>query len=114
MEVLQILIDQMVTDISNEASRLDEVRLRMFLKWLQAHAGKGKEVQRVQFKIALHDQGSVDEHFKQDLKRWFNSLPIPELLWEYHLILNEISWWRRLDQRLLCMILVAISRKKND
>ena len=70
--------------------------------------------QRVPFKIALHDQGCVDEHLKQGLKRWFDFLPIPELLWEYHLILNEITWWHRLDQRLLCMILVAISRKKKD
>jgi hypothetical protein len=27
------------------------------------------------------------------------------LLWEYHLILNEIAWWRDLDPRRLSMIL---------
>lgn len=110
MEVMQILIDQIVTDISAQAGKLDEVRLRMFLRWLKIHSRKGAGSSQ----IYMDYTEGINGYFKLTLKRWVESLPIPGLLWEYHLILNEIDWWQRLDDRFLCKILVAISRKKKD
>ena len=84
MEERQIWIEQMVMDISTHALRLDEVRLQSFMGWLEAHSCSVKTAR----------QGSMDEQLKEALKGWLESLPIPGLLWEYHLILNEIAWRR--------------------
>jgi hypothetical protein len=42
---------------------------------------------------------------------WIESLPMQELLREYHLILDEIAWWRNLDARRLSMIMRSEVRK---
>ena len=36
MNDMQVLIEQMVSDISSQAVRLDEVRLQKFLEWLKS------------------------------------------------------------------------------
>ena len=99
MNDMQVLIEQMVSDISSQAARLDEVRLQKFLEWLKAHSSKVKTVEQVHIEVAVHGEGRIDDRLKYDLKRWFESLPMPGLLWEYHLLLNEIAWWRDLDLR---------------
>jgi hypothetical protein len=106
MTDIQILIEQIVEDISNGASRLGEVRLRLFLKWLRAHSSKVKEAEQAHMKEAIQDQGRIDDRLMNGLKLWFESLPIPGLLWEYHLILNEINWWRIVDDRVLLRMLI--------
>ena len=111
MSEMQILIEQIVMDISNEAAQLGEVRLRLFLKWLGAHSSKVKEAEPAYIENAIQDQMAVDERLLNGLKRWFESLPIPGLLWEYHLILDEINWWRLLDDRVLLRILIKEKRK---
>jgi len=105
MNDMQILIEQMVSDISSQAVRLDEMRLRKFLEWLKSHSSRVKTVDQDCVEVAIHGEGSVDDRLKNGLNRWFESLPMPGLLCEYHLLLNEISWWRDLDPRTLARIL---------
>jgi hypothetical protein len=102
---MQILIEQMVSDISSQAVRLDEVRLQKFLEWLQSHSSKVKTEEQVHIEVAVHAEGSMDDRLKNVLIGWLESLPMPGLLWEYHLLLNEIAWWRDLDPRTLARIL---------
>ena len=104
MTEMQILIEQVVVDISNEAARLGEIRLRLFLQWLSAHSSRVKEAQQSHIEEAIQGPGSIDDRLKNGLKLWFESLPIPGLLWEYHLILDEINWWRILDNQVLLRI----------
>ena len=108
MNDMQVLIEQMVSDISNEASRLSDIRLRLFLQWLSAHSSKVKQAKQAHIEEAIQDQGSIDDRLKNGLKLWFESLPIPGLLWEYHLILDEINWWRILDDRVLLRMLIRV------
>ena len=105
MNDMQVLIEQMVSDISSQAARLDEVRLHKFLEWLKSHSSKVKTVGQIHFEVAVHFEGNMDDRLKNGLKAWFESLPMQGLLWEYHLLLNEISWWRDLDPRTLARIL---------
>lgn len=102
---MQILIEQMVSDISSQAVRLDEVRLQKFLEWLKSHSTKVKTVEQVLVEVAVHGEESIDDRLKNDLKRWFESLPMPGLLWEYRLLLNELAWWHDIDPRTLARIL---------
>ena len=105
MNDMQVLIEQMVSDISSQAARLDEVRLQKFLEWLKSHSSKVKTEEQVHIEVAVHGEGSIDDRLKNGLKRWFESLPMQGLLWEYHLLLNEIAWWHDLDPRTLTRIL---------
>jgi len=84
----------MVSDISSHALRLDGVRLQTFLGWLEAHSSRVKTANQVGIEVAVLGEESVDEQLKNALKGWFESLPLPGLLWEYHLLLNEIAWRR--------------------
>ena len=110
MTEMQILIEQVVVDISNEAAQLGEIRLRLFLQWLSAHSSRVKEAQQSHIEEAIQDQGNIDDRLKNGLKLWFESLPIPGLLWEYHLILDEINWWRILDDRVLLRMLIRAGK----
>ena len=105
MNDMQVLIEQMVSDISSQAARLDEVRLQKFLEWLKSHSSKVKTVTQVPIEVGVHGEGSIDNRLKNGLRIWFESLPMQGLLWEYHLLLNEIAWWRDLDPRTLTRIL---------
>jgi hypothetical protein len=40
MNDLHILIEQMAADISSQAVRLDDLRLKLFLEWLNSHSRK--------------------------------------------------------------------------
>ena len=110
MTEMQILIEQVVVDISNEAAQLGEIRLRLLLQWLSAHSNKVKLAEQAHIEEAIQDQGSIDDRLKNGLKLWFESLPIPGLLWEYHLILDEINWWRILDDRVLLRMLIRAGK----
>ena len=105
MNDVQVLIEQMVSDISSQAARLDEVRLQKFLEWLKSHSSKVKTVEQVYVEVAVHGEGSIDDRLKNILMGWLESLPMQGLLWEYHLLLNEIAWWRELDPHTLARIL---------
>ncbi len=113
MTDLNVLIEQMAADISSRALRLDDVRLKLFMEWLNAHSSEVKVA--TESKAQLFQLGQVDvasireeqmkERFKAGLQTWFESLPMQRMLWEYHLFLDEIAWWRDLDARRLAMIL---------
>ena len=106
MNDMQVLIEQMVSNISSQAARLDEIRLQKFLEWLKSHSSKVKTVEPVHIEVAVHHgEGSLDDRLNNGLKGWLESLPMQGLLWEYHLLLNEIAWWRDLDPRTLARIL---------
>lgn len=113
MNDLQVLIEQMAVDIFGQAMRLDDLRLRLFLGWLGSHSSKVKfaresaepDGKRVLLDIAMDREANIEEHLKLNLKTWFASLPLQGMLWEYHIILGEITWWRDLDPRRLIMIL---------
>ena len=113
MENIHILIEQIVSDISMQAARLDDVRRQMFVEWLMSHSSTLKTV------ISSDRQAGAGDHFEGaihgvdidverlgiGLEAWFESLPVQGWLWEYYLILDEIAWWRDLDQASLARIL---------
>lgn len=113
MTDLYILIEQMAADISTQVMQLDDVRLKLFMEWLNAHSIKVRaaaEPEAESFQLGQADIASVREEKMKDqlkaaLKTWFESLPMRGMLWEYRLILDEIAWWRDLDARRLAMIL---------
>jgi len=113
MNDLQSLIDQMAVDISSQATQLDDLRLPRFLAWLSAHSIKVKVAtdanesngNQVPLDVALDREANIEDRLKLNLRTWFESLPLQGLLWEYHLILDEIAWWRDLDPHRLNMIL---------
>ena len=91
MSDLQILIQQMAADITNQACSLDQVRLEKFLEWLVSHSSK------VRGSGGALPWMSTQEQMELKLNVWFQSLPVSGLLWEYRLILEEIAWWRNVD-----------------
>lgn len=97
-------LDEMVTEISRQALQLDEVRLDMFLQWLQNHC-PGMQIQS-----SCHSQPTCPSNIRHDLetniRQWLEAFPLSGQLWEYHLVLTEITWWHDLD----CARLTKIAR----
>jgi len=95
MNDLDVLIEQMVSDLSTQAFQLEERRLQLFLIWLMDHSSEMKG------SFGKYEPGSGDadmqEGFRSALKTWLQSLPTQGLLWEYQTITGEIRWWRDLD-----------------
>lgn len=76
-------IADMVAEILAHLPALDTNRRQMFFRWLRAH-----------------HLGTcfADANLQDRLTEWFGALPVEGLIWEYHLILSEIAWWRDLDE----------------
>jgi hypothetical protein len=76
-------IADLVAEILKRLPALDANRRHMLFRWLQAH-----------------HSGTcfTDANFEYCLREWFGALPVEGMNWEYHLILNEIAWWRDLDE----------------
>jgi len=102
MSDMNVLIEQMVVEISTQAFQLEERRLRLFLNWLMDHSSDMK------VSLGAFEPGSRDtdmqENFRSALKTWLQSLPAQGLLWEYRTMTGEIGWWRDLDPFRLQMI----------
>jgi hypothetical protein len=81
------LLPNIVADICVHANALDEIRLGKFLDWLQAHHRADKPIQA---------QG-----LPAYLETWLTSLSPAGMLWEVFLLLDEIAWWRGLDEEKL-------------
>ena len=116
MNDLKEILDQMMVDISRQALRLNDVRLRLFLNWLNTHSSKVQSALAPEQTLIQMDgvplwHGDFAERLRSRLKTWFESLPIRGLLWEYHLILVEIAWWHNLDAHRLNMILKSETGK---
>jgi len=92
---LDVLIEQMTSDIGTQAFQLEDHRLRLFLNWLMDHSSEMKA------SLGTFELGSggadMQERFRSALKTWLQSLPAQGLLWEYQTITGEIGWWRDLD-----------------
>lgn len=95
MSELDVLIEQMVSDLSTQAFQLEERRLRLFLNWLMDHSSEMK-VSLGTLEPGLKGE-NMQERFRSALKTWLQSLPAQGLLWEYQTITGEIHWWRDLD-----------------
>jgi len=95
MNDMNVLIEQMVAEISTQTFQLEGRRLRLFLNWLMDHSCEMK----VYLGTFDADSGSttLKDHFRSPLKVWLQSLPTQGLLWEYQTITGEIGWWRDLD-----------------
>jgi hypothetical protein len=95
MSDMDVLIEQMVFDLSTQALQLEDRRLRLFLNWLMDHSSEMKASLGV-IVTGLKDT-DMQERFQSALKTWLQSLPAQGLLWEYRTITGEIRWWRDLD-----------------
>ena len=95
MSDLNILIEQMVSNLSTQAFQLEDRRLQLFLNWLMDHSSEMK-VSLGTFEPDLKGT-DLQERFQSALKSWLQSLPPQGLLWEYQTITGEIQWWRDLD-----------------
>lgn len=96
---LDVLIEQMVSEIGTQAWQLDVPRLRMFLDWLMSHSSemKGLVGKVMDTDPALLRTIGGQEQFQSALTTWLPSLPVQGLLWEYQTIIGEIRWWHDLD-----------------
>ena len=84
MNDMNVLIEQMVAEVSTQVFQLEDRRLRLFLNWLMDHS--------CEMKVSL---GSLDagigrtelkKCFMSAFKTWLQSLPAQGLLWEYQTI----------------------------
>jgi hypothetical protein len=91
MDEMEIPIEQMASDIANQAFDLEPSRLCLFLEWLVSHSFKVQATGLSQ--LETNDRKQLESN----LKTWFQSLPVTGLLWEYRLLLDEVAWWRDLD-----------------
>jgi hypothetical protein len=95
MNDMNVLIEQMVAEISTQTFQLEGRHLRLFLNWLMDHSCEMK------VSLGAFEPGSSDadmqERFRSALKTWLQSQPAQGLLWEYQTITGEIGWWRDLD-----------------
>lgn len=110
MENMDILIEQMISEISSRAVRLDDIRLKKFLEWLNTFSSKVRIVEQFHMEVAVHSEGAIEDRLRDGLKQWLESLSIQNLLLEYRLILDEISWWHDLDPHSLSRILKSEGR----
>lgn len=90
MSHTQPLLSQIVVDICAQVDVLEETRRRGFLDWLQAHHQAGGPVS--------------SDGFQSYLEIWFKTLSPMGVVWEYRLLLDEISWWRHLNAETLVRI----------
>ncbi len=74
----------LVAEILAYLPALDGNRRQMFFHWLQAHHHSGVQI--------------TDANLEQCLADWLVTLPAEGLSWERYLIVNEIAWWRDLDE----------------
>jgi hypothetical protein len=81
------LLPNIVADICLHANALDEIRLGNFLDWLQAHHSTPEPLQA--------------QDLPAYLENWLTSLSPAGMLWEVHLLLDEIAWWHGLDEKTL-------------
>lgn len=106
MNELDVVIEQMVSEIWARVHQLDDPRLEMFLDWLTMHSvemkktfGNFLDMDHVALRGVV-----IEGQFRLALKSWLQSIPVQGLLWEYKAVVAEIDWWRDLDPLRLKMI----------
>ena len=90
MPQTQPLLSQIVADICAQVDVLEGPRQRGFLDLLQAHHQAGCPVS--------------SDGLQSYLETWFKTLSPMGVVWEYRLLLDEISWWRHLNAERLIRI----------
>jgi hypothetical protein len=84
-------VQHLAADLSTQAIQLDELRLWLFLEWLQCHCC-GDSTQWI------NQDGNEIRKF---LSRWLEHFSPDGLDAEHELIVTEISWWRTADEKTL-------------
>ena len=79
-----------VRNIVSQFNLLDGRRQFMFREWLFNHSCTLNRAQALQ----------------SGLIAWLEAMPNENAQWEYRLILDEIEWWRALDERALGRMLL--------
>ena len=79
-----------VRNIFSQFKLLDGRRQFMFREWLFNHSCTLNRAQALQ----------------SGLIAWLEAMPNENAQWEYRLILDEIEWWRALDERALGRMLL--------
>ncbi len=88
---MQEFIEQIVKEIISGAGELDPVRRRMFLIWLESHASQ----------VRCAGEESYAECLAEKLVAWLGTLDVAGCLFEYRLVMDEIEWWRGLEEAAL-------------
>jgi hypothetical protein len=85
------LVEYMASDLDRQASKLDGLRLQMFLDWLQRHS------RGLQAKCIRKNESNIQVL----LKLWLETFQPDDLHSEYQLLMSEITWWRDADEKTL-------------
>jgi hypothetical protein len=81
----------LATDLSTQAMHLDELRLWLFLEWLQCHCC-GDPTQWI---------NQDGDEIRKFLSRWLEHFSPDGLQAEHELIVTEITWWKTADEKTL-------------
>lgn len=84
-------VQQLAADLSTQAMHLDELRLWLFLEWLQCHCC-GDSTQWI---------NQDGDEIRKFLSRWLEHFSREDLQSERELIMTEISWWKTVDEKTL-------------
>ena len=84
-------VEDKARDLSHQAARLDDLRLWMFLEWLQCHCQR--------LPVQWLNQG--EDEIRKYLSSWLDTFAPDALQPEYELITGEIGWWREADEKTL-------------
>jgi hypothetical protein len=84
-------VQHLAADLSTQAMHLDELRLWLFLEWLQCHCC-GDSTQWI---------NQDGDEIRKFLCRWLERFSPDDLHAEHELILTEITWWKMVDEKTL-------------
>jgi hypothetical protein len=84
-------VQHLAADLSTQAMHLDELRLWLFLEWLQCHCC-GDQTEWV---------NQDGDEIRKFLSRWLESFSPDGLHAEHELIVTEITWWKTADEKTL-------------
>jgi hypothetical protein len=88
--VVQMLIDQVATDISLQSCELGTCHLRLFLQWLKRHSSVVRKSEGNLLVVQASDNVGTCDVLKKVLLMWFASLLESGWFWKYQLLLMEI------------------------
>ena len=96
----QSLMEEMVSEILRQTLELELERRLAFLTWLQAHCQRLNAGRRslAEIEAAAGSEADLQASLRVGLQTWFESLSAAGLLWEFRLLMNEISWWQSLEE----------------
>jgi hypothetical protein len=84
-------VEHMALDLSNQAAQLSDLRLWMFLEWLQCHCHQ----------LPAQSVEQDRDEIRKYLRCWLDTFATADLQAEYELIAGEIGWWKDADEKTL-------------